>query len=274
MPDQIRRRVARIGRRGAAMARGPRTRVVRSAMAVCVALGLVAAGPAAADMLASSPWDRGAPVPVTKGWCADQSKLVVIGDSSATGYGSTGYGAGQDGGYEPTEYGWAARLDRQLPNTRLVNLARNGALAADFLPGGRWPLTASRLSGASMVIIAVGANDYGINRPPAEFRSHLEQLTATIVAAVPQASLLFVHTWGFDMRWPWYPGPLHDWSAYGDQMAALAGVHYLDLTQVMPWADRDTAGLYTENEYGEYSVHPTDAGHQVEFAAYWSALRC
>lgn len=235
--------------------------------------GLAAVAISMAAVLSAAP----AGAQQATGWCADQSTMVILGDSTATGYGSTGYEGGNEDGYDASEYGWASRLSRQLPDTEIINMARNGSLTADFLPGGRWPLNTGRIADEQpdLVVVVLGSNEYGINLPPADYRNDLAQLTADVIDAAPDANLLYVHTWEFDMRWPWFPAPLHDWDAYGDKLADVADAEsgaVLDLTEVMPNADADTAGLYIDGEYGQHSVHPTDAGHQVQFAAYWSML--
>lgn len=199
-------------------------------------------------------------------WCDAQASIVVLGDSMSTGHGTS----------DPAN-AWVKRIDAAFPDTAVNNLSVDGALTSDFLPAGigvqRRPAGNLRPTAVSeiqtiqpsLVIIEVGANEYGTDRDPVTtFRANLTDLTNRIRAASPNSTLLYVHSTGFDFRWA--PLPIDfDWTDYDAEMSAVAtaeSADYLDLTEFLPWADTDTAGLYVANEYGAgNTVHWKDAGH-------------
>src|SRR4051812_18096138 len=81
-------------------------------------------------------------------WCTTQNNVAIIGTSADTGYGTTGYPSGAET-YQATPYGWTFRFARSLHaqwGTTMQNYAHNGALASDYLPGGRWTSTTGALS--------------------------------------------------------------------------------------------------------------------------------
>ena len=199
-------------------------------------------------------------------WCGDQASIVVLGDSMSTGYGTS----------DPNN-AWVKRVDAAFPATAVTNLSVDGALTSDFLPAGigvqRRPAGNLRPTAVSqiqtlqpsLVIIEVGANEYGTDRDPvATYRANLADLTNRIQAVSPDSTLLYVHSTGFDYRWAALPIDFA-WTAYGSAMSAVAtaeSADYLDLTKFLPWADTDTAGLYVANEFGAgNTVHWKDAGH-------------
>jgi acyl-CoA thioesterase I len=226
-------------------------------------------------------------------WCTSQSKAVILGDSTATGYGTTGYPANGTG-YVSTTNGWSATLAAQLSGTQFINLARNGALTSDFLLAGQGvegrpagPLAPDAIARIqteqpSLVVVMLGANEYGTDRRPEQvYRANLQQLTNGIRAAAPDTSILFVHTWGFDYRWASGTAlPIeYNWAQYEQVMREVAqaagNTGYLDLTRYMPWADADTAGLFNQNEFGAGNpVHATSAGNWPVRAAIQGALVC
>ena len=199
-------------------------------------------------------------------WCTTQASIVVLGDSMSTGHGTS----------DPAN-AWVKRIDAAFPATTVTNLSVDGALTSDFLPAGvgvqRRPAGNLRPTAVSqiqtiqpsLVIIEVGANEYGTDRDPVTtYRANLTDLTNRIKVASPNSTLLYVHSTGFDFRWA--PLPIDfDWADYDAEMSAVAtaeSADYLDLTKFLPWADTDTAGLYVANEYGAgNTVHWKDAGH-------------
>ncbi len=198
-------------------------------------------------------------------WCGNPASIVVLGDSMSTGHGTT----------DPAN-AWVKRIDAAFP-AAVTNLSVDGALTSDFLPAGVGvqrrpsgnlrPTAVSQIQTIqpSLVIIEVGANEYGTDRDPVTtYRANLADLTNRIQAVSPNSTLLFVHSTGFDYRWAALPIDF-DWAAYHAQMSSLAtaeAADYLDLTKFLPWADTDTAGLYVANEYGAgNTVHWKDAGH-------------
>lgn len=198
-------------------------------------------------------------------WCGDPASIVVLGDSMSTGHGTS----------DPAN-AWVKRIDAAFP-AAVTNLSVDGALTSDFLPAGIGvqrrpsgnlrPTAVSQIQGIqpSLVIIEVGANEYGTDRDPVTtYRANLADLTNRIQAASPNSTLLYVHSTGFDYRWAAQPIDF-DWADYHAAMSALATAEaagYLDLTKFLPWADNDTAGLYVANEFGAgNTVHWKDAGH-------------
>src|SRR5439155_22414525 len=71
-------------------------------------------------------------------WCAKHANLAIVGASSETGYGTTGYPSGAET-FQRTPYGWVTRITDSLHSewgTNIQNYSHNGALVADYLPGG------------------------------------------------------------------------------------------------------------------------------------------
>lgn len=229
-------------------------------------------------------------------WCSDRSRAFILGDSTATGYGTTGYVGGNGSPYMATANSWWATLAKQFPNTQWTNLARNGALTSDFLPAGAGvegrgggPLVPNAVdliqaAQPSVVIVMLGANEYGTDRRPEQvYKTNLSQLVNRIRTVAPQTSLLFVHTWEFDYRWATgsYLPYEYSWGQYAAAMEGVASslpaanADYLDLTQYMPKADNDTAGLYIADEYGPGNpVHAANAGNWAIRAAVQGKLSC
>lgn len=228
-------------------------------------------------------------------WCSNKSKAFVLGDSTSTGYGTTGYIGGNGSPYMATTNGWWATLTNQFPATQWTNLARNGALVSDFLPAGAGtegrtsPLAGDTIahiqaSQPTLVVIMLGGNEYGTDRRPEQvYKANLAELTSRIRSVAPQASLLLVHSWEFDYRWatgPYLPIE-YSWAQYGAAMESIVNTiaggnaKYLDLTKVMPKADNDTAGLYIADEYGPGNpVHMTNAGNWAMRAAIQGVVDC
>lgn len=229
-------------------------------------------------------------------WCSNQSKAFILGDSTATGYGTSGYTGGNGSPYMATTNGWWATLTNQFPSTQWTNLARNGALTSDFLPAGvgiegrgTGPLVPNAIdliqsAQPSVVIVMLGANEYGTDRRPEQvYKTNLTQLVNRIRTVAPQTSLLFVHTWEFDYRWATgsYLPYEYNWGQYAAAMESVVNslpannVDYLDLTKYLPKADNDTAGLYITDEYGSGNpVHAANAGNWAIRAAVQGALSC
>lgn len=218
-------------------------------------------------------------------WCGAGSKIVILGDSSTTGYGSTGYDEALSNGYQSTTWGWSARMERRLASTtKVINLGINGGLTSDFLVDGKDPVRPAAVPTAvarikaekpKLVVIALGGNEYSLDRSPSSvYKVNLAKLRDRIKYHSPNSELLYVHTWQFSYRYG--STAVNSWSSYATQMKAVAGTsRYLDLTRYLPKSDDGAGGLYIKDEYGpNLAVHPTDAGHGALFAAYWSALKC
>lgn len=252
-------------------------------------LGVVLAAAVAALLVltpGSSPSTADA---ATSTWCGGRGKIVIVGDSLATGYGTTGYENAASGGrYQATSYAWPARWDKKS-NTTLINLARNGAMASDFIadgidgrPGGPFePTAVQKVKSAQpqLVIIQLGGNEYISDRDPVKtYEVNLRRLVWRVKQAAPKARLLLVRTYAFDYRAADDAHLPYDftWSRYGSVMRSVAsGQWYMDLTEYMPATRFNSAGLYVKDEYGpNLAVHATDAGHIALFSAYWSKVQC
>lgn len=227
-------------------------------------------------------------------WCAAGSKIYILGDSSATGYGSTGYDPALGRHYQPTRWGWARRLDDRLRNATITNLAVNGGTASDFLSDGGvqpWPdvgpmqptaVSQIRQAKPQLVIIVLGGNEYASQRHPFyAYKKNMITLRDRILWASPQSKLLFVRMWDFSWR---YSGEnmyaddpyTYTWYDYDRHLEIVAARHmYLDLTPYMPKSDDGAGGLYVQDEMGpNRALHATDAGHSLQFAMYLHKLKC
>ncbi|MGH3952029.1 MAG: SGNH/GDSL hydrolase family protein, partial [Pseudonocardiaceae bacterium] len=216
-----------------------------------------------------------------------RGKIVILGDSLATGYGTSGYDIARGHGYQATSYAWPSRWDKKA-NTTMANLARNGAMASDFIADGVQnrqqgpfePKAVQRIKSVqpNLVIIQLGGNEYVTDRDPERtYEVNLRRLAWRIKQAAPKARMLFVHTYAFDYRDPNAAPYDHSWSRYGSVMRTVAGSYgwYMDLTEYMPATRFNGAGLYIHDEYGPgLAVHATDAGHIALFSAYWGKVQC
>lgn len=248
----------------------------------------LAAATIAGGLLLVSGSTPGAADAATSTWCGGAGKVVILGDSLSTGYGTTGYDAAQGRGYQKTTYSWPNRWDLKS-STTVVNLAQNGGMVSDYITDGaegraEGPLQSGAVSRIKaeqpkLVIIALGGNEYITDRDPvAVYQANLKKLAYRVKNAAPNARLLFVHTYHFDYRNvdAAHQPVDHTWSQYGSAMKSVAsGQWYLDLTAYLPSTRYNGAGLYLQDEDGpDVSVHATDAGHMVMFAALWSKVQC
>lgn len=261
-----------------------RTRSLATTVVAAVVFTLISSGPAASA----------API-----WCDTGSKIYILGDSSATGYGSTGYDPSLGRHYQPTTWGWSRRLDGKLTKTSVTNLALNGATASDFLVGGGvnpWPVldtgeqgplqptAVSRIKTAKpdLVIIALGGNEYASQRHPySTYKKNLVTLRDRVLTASPRSKLLFVRMWDFSFRYAephmWAADPFtYPWAEYAKHTKIVAARHsYLDLTLTMPKSDDGADGLYIKDEMGPgLALHATDDGHKRQYTAYWNKVKC
>jgi lysophospholipase L1-like esterase len=173
--------------------------------------------------------------------------VAIIGDSLSTGYGC---------GHPYETYAW--RLEWYIPGP-VTRLARVGASVYDYLPGGRFPElygTMDRLRELQpgLVIIALGANDYGyFSRTVESYMDGMRQLTNRVREATPSSRILFIHTNGFRMH------TASLWESYGRQLDAyshsLPSSSYLDIAAQLPWYDGSRPDLYYDN------VHLTCVGY-------------
>lgn len=204
-------------------------------------------------------------------WCVDHSRITVLGSSSAAGVGSTGYNG--NGPYAPTRNGWWSRVSRNTQaawQTQGTNNAMGGAVTADFLPGGRWPSTTGaveqiRTERPSLVIIALGNNEYLNQINPATYEANLRALVTNIREARPGVDVLILQSWR-----PAKANPTYTFDKYGAaafHVASSMGAGLYDLRQHMDPADTDAAGIYAPDK-----IHPNDAGHSIIASAVWSYL--
>src|SRR5690606_37206592 len=154
--------------------------VKRRIMAAAVAAVVGVGGSVAADVSVSAD-----PADPQSTWCTNPAGgVVVMGDSSTTGYGTTGYLDGTQGGheyYQSTYSGWINGLQDVWPTADWYVASRNGAMSSDYLPGGRFDKTVEAIDEIetrqpSLVIITTLGNDYVIDRHPDAYKANLEQI--------------------------------------------------------------------------------------------------
>ncbi|ROP36295.1 SGNH/GDSL hydrolase family protein [Saccharothrix texasensis] len=201
-------------------------------------------------------------------WCTTKASMAVIGGSSSTGYLTEGY-ASPDNTYHPTTYGWWRRLTAQAAagwGTTATNYARNSAKAADFLPGGRWPITTGAVAdidakNPALVIVSLGTNEYLAQVPPAQFEADLVQLVDDIKTASPGTAVVLVAQWT-----AYVPAATYPWSQYvtairNTAVAEVAGL--VDLRQYLISAgDQDWSRFYNIDR-----IHLLDHSHMIVAAA-------
>ncbi|MGW9310528.1 SGNH/GDSL hydrolase family protein [Saccharomonospora azurea] len=257
--------MGRVGRWGRGGRRGLRRSRRASGAGVVLVVAFVVSG-------CLAPRTTAAMIPT---WCADQSAIVVLGDSHSTGYRLPDYPGG--GAFEPTGAGWTSTVLRRASDewgTVTTVLAHNGALAADFRPGGRWPETTSASEYVhdvqpALVIVALGANEFASDLAPTEFDEHYRGLVAELQRASPRSAVLLLVPPEMGARL--VPDPVYSWDAYTaviETVAAEKGAELLDLGQYLPPGGTPEAeGLYLAD-----AAHLTEAGHRVVHAAVWTFL--
>lgn len=212
------------------------------------------------------------------GWCDDRSRLVILGDSGSTGYGSPDYPAGAET-YQATHHGWSSIASRNLAaepawRTQTTVIAHAGAQAKDFAPGGRWPDTTGAVDRIAqirptLVLIVLGGNEFYLDKDPAQFAAEYNRLVADVKVAAPGATLVLVVEWELGARAS--ATPVHAWHEYAAKMrdAAVANAAGLvDLRQYLGKPGTVSAdGLYLPD-----NIHPNQFGQRVIGAAMWSFL--
>ncbi|WP_329065895.1 SGNH/GDSL hydrolase family protein [Amycolatopsis sp. NBC_01480] len=240
------------------------------------AVALLIAGLATGAGLVPSAQADTAPKPA---WCADHSNVSIIGTSADTGYGTTGYPAGRDLP-SPTQYGWTTKFTNDLHaqwGTTVDNRAHNGAMASDFLPGGRWSDTTTATadmvqSQPDLVVIDLGGNEYLIQKDPAQFATDFAKVVDNVRAARPDATILLsIYA---ELKWTKTPSSpptqTHTWNEYATQIyntAVAKGVALVDLRQYIPPAA--SATLPNPSPWLPDNFHLNDAGNLAEYGAYW-----
>jgi lysophospholipase L1-like esterase len=216
-------------------------------------------------------------------WCTDKSQAAVIGTSADTGYGTTGYpGTAQT--FQRTVYGWATRFIDNLNaswGTSTANYAHNGAMAADYLPGGRWPDQVNAVAdlgtrGANLVIVDLGGNEYWSQRNPSTFRTEIRQLLSNIRAARPQAVILLsIYP---EIKWQQSSDsgnlPLrYTYNQYATEVYQAAvdfGSPLIDMRQYAPSAT--STNPTQPSVYLPDGIHLNDAGNLAEYGAFWGQI--
>ncbi|TLW92369.1 SGNH/GDSL hydrolase family protein [Saccharomonospora piscinae] len=227
-------------------------RVLASATAALTATSIAAIPPATAQDMPT-------------GWCADRADLTVLGPSSETGYGTTGYDS-PDGTYSPTPHAWVAQFARAADatwNTTTDVHARNGAMIWDFLPGGRWPSTVAALDAIrdtqpDLVLVGgVFANEYLNNWDLAHAERNLRRLVTELRTARPGVDLVF--TIYPDIDWPESRRPWADWAEVIQRVATDTGTRVIDLRPLIDTPYNDTEGHWSDdhahlNDHGQTEV--------------------
>jgi acyl-CoA thioesterase-1 len=256
-------------------------RIFHAALAAAIGLGL-AVLPASAQTTASAQADT---PPL---WCTSQSAVTILGTSADTGYGTAGYPSGAQT-FNRTEYGWTTKFADNLKaqwGTVTTNRAHNGALAADFLPGGRWPDTTGAIAEMAttqpdLVLIDLGGNDYWAQRDPATFQAQLGQIVDSIRAVRPGVTILM----GIYPEFKWAPNVdggstlVHPWSEYAGaiyQTAVAKGAALVDGRQYIPPATASPQTspsmwlLESDGNGGTNLIHLNEAGNAAELGWWWS----
>lgn len=213
-------------------------------------------------------------------WCADKSQLAIIGASSETGYATTGYPAGAQT-FQPTTYGWATRFANSVKSqwqTTTTNYSHNGAMASDYLPGGRWASTMAATADVaarkpSIVLVNLGGNEYWSQASPATFQTTLGTLVDNIRAASPNAVVVL----GIYPELKWVQSgdsgnqpQKYSWAQYGTVVyntAVAKGTALIDLRQYIPPAT--STSLPSPSPWYTDGIHQNDAGNLGEYGAWW-----
>jgi acyl-CoA thioesterase-1 len=229
----------------------------------------------------------------TPSWCTDRSDVAILGTSAETGYATTGYSSTTEEFY-PTLYGWTTKFANDMHasyGTAVSNFAHNGALSADFLPGGGGGQHAgqpgwSRQNGAvatfattqpSIVILDVGGNDFYSQVDPATFRANLNAIIDNIRAQ--RSDTLILLSIYAQLHWspnPYTPVPngpmVWGWGAYAGvihDVAVAKGTALSDMRQYVPPAD---GTLTAPDVWAADRIHLTDAGNLAEYGAFWGRV--
>lgn len=206
-------------------------------------------------------------------WCTDHSDVALVGTSADTGYGTTGYPSGADT-FQPTVYGWATRFANSAHGqwgTNTHNYAHNGALAADYLPGGRWAGTVGATSDMGsykpdLVLVDLGGNEFLTQADPAQFQANLTQVITNIKTARPDV-LIILSIYAK----PHFNGtPGHPWEQYGSAIyntAVAQQTALIDMRQYIP--DADANPMTNPTVWLSDGVHLNDAGNLAEYGGWW-----
>ncbi|GLY68725.1 SGNH/GDSL hydrolase family protein [Amycolatopsis taiwanensis] len=179
---------------------------------------------------------------------------------------------------QPATAGPSASAKTSTPNGKpaVQNYAHNGALATDYLPGGRWSDTTGATNDIAakqpeLVIIDLGGNEYISQVPPATFGANLKTVVDNVKAARPNVTILMsMYT---ELLWtpnPWASTKNYNWESYSAQIfntAVQEGVALVDMRQHIPAAG--SADLPNPSPWNSDNAHLNDAGNLAEYGGFW-----
>jgi len=215
-------------------------------------------------------------------WCVSKANVAIVGTSAETGYAKTGYASTTDT-YYPTTYGWTTRFSNAVHaqwNTTTHNYAHNGALASDFLPGGRWANTTGAVAdmqtySPDLVLLDVGGNEYQIQQDPALFQNNLTTLVNNIKAARPGVTILM----NIYAEFKWVPNQytnppnkaqVYTWNTYASiiyNTAVAQGEPLVDERQYIPPAASSPGP--NPSPWASDLIHLNDTGDLVAKGLWW-----
>lgn len=214
----------------------------------------------------------------TSTWCAAHNNVAIVGTSAETGYGTTGYPSGADT-FQRTTYGWVTRYSDSLHaqwGTTVHDYAHNGALASDYLPGGRWTSTIGATGdmqtySPDLVIVDLGGNEFWSQVDPSTFAANLGQVIDNIRAARPGVDILM----SIYATLHWAPNPQAStetwtWPQYASVIyntAVAKGTALVDMRQYVADADSTTPPI--PSTWDSDLIHQNDAGNLAEQGAFW-----
>ncbi|MEV4597137.1 SGNH/GDSL hydrolase family protein [Amycolatopsis sp. NPDC049253] len=215
-----------------------------------------------------------------RSWCARKANVAIIGTSADTGYGSTGYQSTTDT-WSPTTYGWTTKFADSLRaqwQTNVQNYSHNGALAADYLPGGRWAGTTGAMADMAakqpdLVLVDLGGNDLWAQVDPAKFQTDLNNVIDGIRASRPGGVDILMSIYA-ELKWT--PNPYggntqkYTWDQYASviyQTAVAKGTALVDMRQYIPPAG--SANLPNPSPWTSDNIHLNDAGNLAEYGMWW-----
>lgn len=214
-------------------------------------------------------------------WCASQDRIAVLGASSETGLGTTGYNPDQENHFDETRYGWVSRVKRNATaewGTTTDVYAHGGSTMADFLPdvpnpGGRyWPVTeqaVDRIAATQPDLVIIGgsmANEYVANIAPATAEANLRKVVRNIRTARPGVDIILItHP---DIQWPAANLPWSTYAGINHRVATDLGLGLMDMRQYIDSPTTNgAAGVWSSD-----NAHLADAGQAAQSAAVWSLL--
>ncbi|WP_326834238.1 SGNH/GDSL hydrolase family protein [Amycolatopsis rhabdoformis] len=215
-----------------------------------------------------------------RSWCAAKSNVAIVGTSADTGYGSTGYQSTTDT-WASTTYGWTTKFANGVHaqwQTNVQNYSHNGALAADYLPGGRWAGTTGAIADMAakqpdLVLVDLGGNDFWAQNDPAKFQTDLNNVIDGIRASRPGGVDILMSIYA-ELKWT--PNPYggntqkYTWDQYASviyQTAVAKGTALTDLRQYIPPAG--SANLPNPSPWTSDNIHLNDAGNLAEYGMWW-----